>query len=66
MNYQYSTITPCYCEITKLINEGKDFFLIKVDNENNAITGKIIEKRYELDQNNNEHIKKINHCYNCH
>jgi hypothetical protein len=38
---------------------------IKINNIQDIVCGEIIEKRYEVDDLQREHIKHINHCNVC-
>jgi hypothetical protein len=65
LTYQYSIITPCYCKASKMFSKNIEIQKIKMDNSSNNITGCIIERRFEKDEHDREHIKSINHCPDC-
>jgi hypothetical protein len=65
LNYQYSMITPCYCQSARMYMENITPPRIKLTLPSNSICGDIIEKRYETDKLGREHIKIINHCLTC-
>lgn len=65
LTYLYSVIMPCYCKASKMYSKNMEPQKIKVDNSKQNISGCIIERRFEKDENDREHIKSINHCPNC-
>jgi hypothetical protein len=63
ISYSYSILKPCFCE------NNNNYDDIEIDNENdelNDIFNNIIEKRYYIDNNDDDYIiyTKI-HCKKC-
>jgi hypothetical protein len=65
LTYLYSMIYPCYCQASKMFSENKTITPIKINNYNHIIAGCVMEKRYEKDEYDREHIKTVFHCDKC-
>lgn len=63
--YQYSILIPCFCQASRMYEDNIQPPKVKCLNYDNTITGEIIERRYELDDDHREHIKTVIHCSKC-
>ena len=65
LTYLYSILLPCYCQAERILEEGGELSSVKIQNPKKLISGNIIEKRYEADQNGITHIETVLHCDDC-
>jgi len=65
LKYLYSVLSPCYCQASRMFMDNIKPPKIKINNIQDIVCGEIIEKRYEVDDLQREHIKHINHCNVC-